>query len=240
MTRQLFLDTETTGLSASLGHRVIEIACVEMIDRKLTNNNYQTYLNPERDIDVGAQAVHGVSIDFLVDKPKFADIVEDFLAYIGETELIIHNAKFDMDFLNAELALLKKPPLDKCATGRIITDTMKMAKDQFPGKRNSLTSLCERFEVDVSARTLHGALLDAKLLADVYLALTRGQNSLDIGLNKTNASSVSQSAISLTHRPAKLKVIAANAAELVEHLQVIEALQKASSGKAVWAQEDAR
>jgi DNA polymerase III subunit epsilon len=231
MSRQLFLDTETTGLYADQGHRVIEIACVEMIDRRFTKNNYQTYLNPEREIEPGAQQVHGISIDFLADKPKFCDIVDEFLAYIGDAELIIHNAPFDVNFLNAELARVKKSPIDKGTSKRAITDTMKMAKDQFPGKKNNLNALCERFDIDNSARTLHGALLDAELLGDVYLALTRGQNSLDIGINagikKTSAVEVK--------RPDKLKVLKATEEELKHHSEIVAGLQKASGGKAVWA-----
>jgi len=231
MSRQLFLDTETTGLFAEQGHRVIEIACVEMIDRRLTKNNYHTYLNPERDIDPGAEQVHGISIDFLADKPKFADVVGEFLAYIGEAELIIHNATFDLGFLNAELARVKQPLIDKGDTKRAIVDTLKMAKEQFPGKKNNLNALCERFDIDNSARTLHGALLDAELLGDVYLALTRGQNSLDIGIN---AGAKKMDAIAVK-RPDKLKLLMANDEELRHHAEVVAGIQKASGGKAVWA-----
>lgn len=235
MSRQIFLDTETTGLSADQGHRVIEIACVEMVDRRFTKNNYHTYLNPERDIDPGAEQVHGISIDFLADKPKFTDVVSEFLAYIGDAELVIHNAAFDVGFLNAELARVKKSPIDKGAPKRAIIDTLKMAKDQFPGKKNNLNALCERFDIDNSARTLHGALLDAELLGDVYLALTRGQNSLDIGINagvkKTSAVEVK--------RPDKLKVLKANEEELKHHAEIVAGLQKASGGKAVWAMLEA-
>ncbi len=231
MSRQLFLDTETTGLSADQGHRVIELACVEMIDRRFTKNNFHTYLNPERDIDPGAQQVHGISIDFLADKPLFAAVAEEFLAYIGDAELVIHNAAFDVGFLNAELARVKKPAIDKGSGKRAILDTLKMARDQFPGKKNSLNALCERFEIDNSARELHGALLDAELLGEVYLALTRGQNSLDIGIN---AGAKKANAIELK-RPDKLKVLLATEIELKHHANIVAGLQKTSGGKAVWA-----
>lgn len=233
MTRQIFLDTETTGLEVTQGHRVIELACVEMVNRRLTKRNFHRYLNPEREIDPGAQQVHGISSEFLADKPRFADIVDEFLDYLGDAELVIHNAAFDVGFLNAELRMAGQPPIDQIAgTKRSIIDTWKLAKEQFPGKKNSLDALCERFEVDNSARTLHGALLDAELLADVYLALTRGQDSLDIGLA---AAPVKGVPIVPAVRPAGLKVLRATAAEVAEHALVVERLQKASGGKAVWA-----
>jgi DNA polymerase III subunit epsilon len=239
MTRQIFLDTETTGLEAAQGHRVIEIACVEMVNRRLTKNNFHRYLNPEREIDPGAQQVHGISLDFLADKPKFADVVDEFLAYIGDAELVIHNANFDVGFLNAELTRVKKAAIDAgIGTGagkqkRSIIDTWKMAREQFPGRKNSLDALCERFEIDNSARTLHGALLDAELLADVYLALTRGQDSLDIGLNAGAKKADGETAPLV--RPATLKVLKANAEDLKQHEMIVESLQKACGGKAVWA-----
>jgi DNA polymerase III subunit epsilon len=239
MTRQIFLDTETTGLEAAQGHRVIEIACVEMVNRRLTKNNFHRYLNPEREIDPGAQQVHGISLDFLADKPKFADVVDEFLAYISDAELVIHNANFDVGFLNAELTRVKKAAIDagiNASTAkqkRSIIDTWKMAREQFPGRKNSLDALCERFEIDNSARTLHGALLDAELLADVYLALTRGQDSLDIGLN-AGANKANGEIVPLV-RPARLKVVKADTEDLKQHATVVENLQKASGGKAVWA-----
>ncbi len=238
MTRQVFLDTETTGLEAAQGHRIIEVACVEMIGRRLTKNNFHCYLNPERKIDPGAQQVHGISLDFLADKPKFADVVVEFLNYLGDAELVIHNAAFDVGFLNAELKRVKKTNIDLLegvvSAKRSIIDTWKMAREQFPGRKNSLDALCERFEIDNSARTMHGALLDAELLAEVYLALTRGQDSLDIGLN-VNAKTVDGRASVPTARPEKLKILYADADELLRHAEMIERLQKASGGKAVWA-----
>ncbi len=234
-TRQIFLDTETTGLEASKGHRIIEIACVEMVNRRLTRNHFHRYLNPEREIDPGAQQVHGISLDFLADKPKFADIVDEMLTYIGDAELVIHNANFDVGFLNAELKNVKKPLID--ADGRPIVDTLKMARDLYPGRKNSLDALCERLEIDNSARTLHGALLDAELLADVYIAMTRGQDSLDIGLGRdvNSGQSGADQASKKAVRPAHLKIIRADAEEQKRHAEIIEHLQKASGGKAVWA-----
>ncbi len=236
MSRQIFLDTETTGLEVTQGHRIIEVACVEMIDRRLTKNNFHRYLNPEREIDPGAQQVHGIALDFLRDKPKFADVADAFLGYLGDAELVIHNATFDIGFLNAEFKRANKPLIDAKDAGkkRAIIDTLKMARDQFPGKKNNLNALCERFEIDNSARTLHGALLDAELLAEVYLALTRGQNSLDIGLGQA-ANPAGVVGGQTAARPEKLKIIHANEDELRQHGQIIEGLQKASGGKAVWA-----
>lgn len=236
MSRQIFLDTETTGLEVTQGHRIIEVACVEMIDRRLTKNNFHRYLNPEREIDPGAQQVHGIALDFLLDKPKFAEVVDAFLGYLGDAELVIHNATFDIGFLNAEFKRVNKPLIDAKGAGkkRAIIDTLKMARDQFPGKKNNLNALCERFEIDNSARTLHGALLDAELLAEVYLALTRGQNSLDIGLGQA-ANPAGVAGGQTATRPEKLKIILANEDELRQHSQIIEGLQKASGGKAVWA-----
>ncbi|MDR2838209.1 MAG: DNA polymerase III subunit epsilon, partial [Azonexus sp.] len=174
--RQIILDTETTGLDPRQGHRIIEIAALEMTNRRLTGRHLHKYINPEREIDEGAQAVHGISLDFLADKPKFADIADEFLDFINGAELIIHNAPFDLGFLNAELSRLDRVPVETLCNG--VTDTLKMARDLHPGKRNSLDALCERYEIDNSSRTLHGALLDTELLAEVFLAMTRGQNSL--------------------------------------------------------------
>ncbi len=238
MPRQIFLDTETTGLDAAQGHRVIEIACVEMVNRRLTKRNFHSYLNPERDIDMGAQQVHGIALEFLADKPKFSEVVDAFLAYIADDELVIHNATFDVGFLNAELARVKRAPIDVLRdTGeakRAIIDTLKMAREQFPGKKNSLNALCERFEIDNSARSLHGALLDAALLAEVYLALTRGQDSLDIGL-ATSGVNANKGGGSPAARPQTLRVTRAATEEVAAHAAMVERLQTASGGKAVWA-----
>ena len=171
--RQIFLDTETTGLEHKLGHRIIEIAGVEMRNRRLTQRHFHHYINPERDIDAGALEVHGITLAFLQDKPRFADIAAEFLEFIRDAELIIHNAPFDIGFLNAELARLDMAPVDTICHS--VQDTLRMAKELFPGKRNNLNALCERYNVDNSHRTLHGALLDAEILAEVYVDMTRGQ-----------------------------------------------------------------
>jgi DNA polymerase III subunit epsilon len=240
MARQIFLDTETTGLEVTQGHRVIEIAGVEMVNRRLTKRNFHRYLNPEREIDTGAQQIHGISLEFLADKPVFADIAAEFLDYVGDAELVIHNAAFDVGFLNAELKRSGRELMEAGPNGkRVIVDTWKLAREQFPGKKNSLNALCERFEIDNSARTLHGALLDASLLAEVYLALTRGQDSLDIGLNGAPpAAGVGSSSVSKPGRPTALRVQRASAEDLAAHQQMIASLQTASGGKAVWARFD--
>ena len=174
--RQIFLDTETTGLYAEQGDRVIEIGCVELLNRKLTGNNLHYYLNPGRDSHEEALRIHGLTTAFLRDKPPFEAIVDDFLAYVQDAEIIIHNAAFDLGFLNMELKRVGKLPLRDYVAK--VVDTLVMAKEMFPGKRNSLDALCDRLEVDNSGRTLHGALLDAELLADVYINMTRGQDAL--------------------------------------------------------------
>jgi DNA polymerase-3 subunit epsilon len=180
MSRQIVLDTETTGLSAEGGDRIIEIGCVELLNRKLTGNNLHFYLNPERDSHEDALKVHGISNEFLRDKPKFAEVAQEFLDYVQGAEIIIHNAAFDVGFLNKELELINSPPFATFVGA--VTDTLVMAKEMYPGKRNSLNALCDRLGVDNSGRTLHGALLDAELLADVYINLTRGQDALLIDL----------------------------------------------------------
>ena len=177
--RQIILDTETTGLEPEAGHRVIEIGCVELIDRRLSGRHFHQYLNPERDIEDGALEVHGITQEFLRDKPVFADVAEELLQFIAGAELIIHNAPFDVGFLDAELALLGRP--DRIGDHASVLDTLELARDLHPGQRNSLDALCKRYEVDDSSRSLHGALLDAELLADVYLAMTGGQS--DLGLS---------------------------------------------------------
>ncbi len=178
--RQIVLDTETTGKSVEEGDRIIEIAGLELKSRQRTGNNYQTYINPERDSHRDALAIHGLTTEFLSDKPKFAEIAEDFCNYIRGAELIIHNAPFDVGFLNCELAKVNLPPIEELATK--VIDTLVIARDLFPGRRNSLDALCERYEINNSHRSLHGALIDVDLLADVYLAMTRGQNDLNISL----------------------------------------------------------
>ena len=171
--RQIVLDTETTGLEWRNGHRVIEIGCLELVNRTLTGRHYHVYLNPEREVDAGAKNVHGLSDEFLADKPRFRDVVDEFEAFVRDAELVIHNANFDVGFLNMELDRLERPKIDALCAG--VVDTLKLAKEQNPGKKASLDALCDRYEIANSHRTLHGALLDAELLADVYLAMTRGQ-----------------------------------------------------------------
>lgn len=230
MTRQIVLDTETTGLSAENGDRIIEIGCVELVHRKLTGQNKHFYLNPERDSHEEALKVHGISNEFLRDKPKFAAVVDELLEYLAGAEIIIHNAAFDVGFLNKELELIGRPPL-KAVVGSV-TDTLVMAKEMFPGKRNSLDALCARLGVDNSGRTLHGALLDAELLADVYIHLTRGQDALLVDLAPSDAQQAQVQVVDL--RGFSLPVLAASDAELSEHDTVLGQLDKASGGKTVW------
>ena len=230
MTRHIVLDTETTGLSADSGDRIIEIGCVELLNRRLTGNNLHFYLNPERDSHEDALRVHGLTTEFLRDKPKFAEVAEDLLTYLQGAEIIIHNAAFDVGFLDRELERLRKPAFNTWVDS--ITDTLVMAKQLYPGKRNSLDALCDRLGVDNSGRTLHGALLDAELLADVYIALTRGQEALliDLGDVGQQGASVRRADFSALDLP----VIRANEVELSAHAEVLTQLDKSSSGKTVW------
>ena len=221
--RQIFLDTETTGLYPNQGHRIIEIAAVELFNRRPTQQHFHVYLNPEREIDPGAQEVHGITLEFLSDKPLFADIADAFLDFIGTDELIIHNAPFDVGFINAEFGRIGRPDLHKN-----VTDTLKIAKEMRPGQRNNLDALCRHYGIDNTKRTLHGALLDAELLADVYMAMTRGQDSLMMEL-ESKSSEVSANA-NLTR--GKLKVVRASDAEQLEHAAYLAGLAK--SGGALW------
>jgi DNA polymerase III subunit epsilon len=231
--RQIVLDTETTGLSAEGGDRIIELGCVELYARKLTGNNLHFYFNPERDSHEDALKVHGISNEFLRDKPKFAELCEEILAYLGDAELIIHNAAFDIGFLNKELERVGKKPIKSYVSS--VIDTLAMAKEMFPGKRNSLDALCDRLEVDNSGRTLHGALLDAELLADVYINMTRGQEALLI-----DAADVPDAAqtvvVSVDLSQYALPVLSANAQERAAHEEVLAQLDKSSGGKTVWRQ----
>lgn len=230
--RQIVLDTETTGLSAETGDRIIEIGCVELVGRKLTGNNKHFYLNPERESHEEALKVHGITSEFLADKPKFEAVVDELLDYLEGAELIIHNAPFDIGFLNKELERVGKPPLRSFVGG--VIDTVVMAKEMFPGKRNSLDALCDRLGVDNSGRTLHGALLDAELLADVYINLTRGQDALLIDVGPGEGPS--HEAVAIDLRGLVLPVLAANDQELVAHDAVLADLDKASGGKTLWRQ----
>lgn len=228
--RQIFLDTETTGLSAENGDRIIEIGCVELLNRKLTGNNLHFYVNPERDSHEDALKVHGISNEFLKDKPKFADIAEQLLEYVQGAEIIIHNAPFDIGFLNKELELLGKKPFTTVVES--VTDSLAMAKELFPGKRNSLDALCDRLEVDNSGRTLHGALLDAELLADVYINMTRGQDALLMEVESSGPAHGNTKLADISQL--KLPVIKASEQELAQHDDVLAQLDKASGGKTVW------
>ena len=230
--RQLFLDTETTGLSAENGDRIIEIGCVELLNRKLTGNNLHFYLNPERDSHEDALKVHGISNEFLKDKPKFAEVVDQLLAYVQGAEVIIHNAPFDIGFLNKELELVGKKPFTTFIDS--VTDSLAMAKDMFPGKRNSLDALCDRLEVDNSGRTLHGALLDAELLADVYINMTRGQDALLMEMESADPAQGHAKFADISGL--QLPVIKASEQELAQHEDVLAQLDKASGGKTVWRQ----
>ena len=228
--RQIFLDTETTGLSAENGDRIIEIGCVELVARKLTGNNKHFYLNPERDSHEDAMKVHGISNEFLKDKPKFSAVVDELLEYLRDAEVIIHNAPFDVSFLNKELELIGQQPIKHCVAK--VTDSLMMAKELFPGKRNSLDALCDRLEVDNSGRTLHGALLDAELLADVYINLTRGQNSLMMDTGSTTPSGSARPLIDLSQF--QLPVLLANEQEMADHEKLLADIDKTSKDKTVW------
>lgn len=230
--RQIVLDTETTGLSAENGDRIIEIGCVELFHRKLTGNNLHFYVNPERDSHEDALKVHGISNEFLRDKPKFGQIADELLAYLRDAELIIHNAPFDISFLNKELDRLGRPPL-KTIVGQV-TDSLVMAKEMFPGKRNGLDALCDRLGVDNSGRTLHGALLDAELLADVYINMTRGQDALLMDLETSDGEGGEIVLVDLSR--IELPVIHANDQEALAHEAVLADLDKACKGKTVWRQ----
>ena len=227
--RQIVLDTETTGLEWRLGDRIIEVAGVEMVDRKLTGRHFHRYINPEREIDAGAQAVHGISIEFLADKPKFGEIIDELADFIQGAELVIHNASFDVGFLNYEFSLLDREPIDKLCDG--VIDTLRMARELRPGKRNNLDVLCSEYGIDNSSRQLHGALLDAELLAEVYLAMTRGQESLVMELESPK---IEIYATLSKDRP-PLKVVRATADEIADHERVLQEL--AAKGPCLWSLE---
>lgn len=230
MNRQIVLDTETTGLEPAQGHRIVEIGCVELFNRRLSGNNFHCYLNPGRESDEAALEVHGLTTEFLADKPRFADIAEELLAFVGGAEIIIHNAPFDLAFLNAELARMKRPVFAKHVGG--VVDSLLMAKELHPGKRNNLDALCERYAVSNAHRTLHGALLDGQLLAEVYLAMTRGQDALgmDLDADDDGAGGDLDNAIPLT-----TFVLTASADEEAEHAKVLAAVAKEAKGTPVWS-----
>ena len=233
--RQIVLDTETTGLETSQDHRIIEIGCVELVNRKLTGKHYHQYINPQRNVDEGALQVHGISDEFLADKPLFENIIDDFLAFVGDAELVIHNAPFDVGFIDHELSKLPKQPksiTDLCH----VVDTLALARNKHPGQRNNLDALCKRYAVDNSQRDLHGALLDAEILADVYLVMTGGQ----VNLNINDQSSTDEGTVTtasgirrLASDRSALKVIKASDTELASHNKKLETIKQAS-GHCVW------
>lgn len=232
--RQIILDTETTGLDFRLGDRIIEIGCVELLNRKLTGQRFHRYINPEREVEAGALAVHGLSSEFLQDKPTFDEVVVAFLDFVQGAELVIHNAAFDIGFIDNEMALLGKVPLGQVCSG--VVDTLKMARELHPGRRNSLDALCERYSINNSGRTLHGALLDAELLAEVYLAMTRGQESLIMELE---AASMDVLQVGGEMERPHLRVQRASAAELAEHERVLAEIDKESKGNRLWPATEA-
>jgi len=229
--RQIILDTETTGLDPALGHRIIEIAGVELVNRRLTGNRFHRYVNPERESEEGALQVHGLTAEFLRDKPRFGEIAAELLDYMSGAELVIHNAPFDVAFLNHELNLIDlKPITEYCPE---VIDTLRMARDLHPGKKNSLDALCERYQIDNSARTLHGALLDAELLAEAYLAMTRGQDSLIMEVENTPAVLAAEES---SRADLDLVIVRADEEELAAHALQLDELDKASGGPCLWKQ----
>jgi DNA polymerase-3 subunit epsilon len=232
--RQIVLDTETTGLEPAEGHRIIEIGCVELIDRRLTGNNFHQYLQPDREIDAGAIEVHGITNELLNDKPHFADVVDDFAAYISGAELVIHNAPFDVGFINHELKLCgwERRVADLCQ----VLDTLTLARKMHPGQKNNLDALSRRYEIDNTHRDLHGALLDAEILADVYLAMTGGQVALSLGGGHDDSSQGAETAqirrLSADRPP--LRVIRASAEEVADHQARLAAIASAAGGSSVW------
>ncbi|HVN98430.1 MAG TPA: DNA polymerase III subunit epsilon [Steroidobacteraceae bacterium] len=229
--RQVVLDTETTGLEPARGHRVIEIGCVELLNRRATGRHYHSYLNPEREVDEGARAVHGLSLADLADKPRFADVADEFLQFINGAELIIHNAGFDIGFLDAEFERLSRDPPIRIDSLCTVLDTLALAREMHPGQRNNLDALCKRYGIDNSHRELHGALLDARILADVYLAMTGGQSALALDEAPRRAGARSGGVIAAN---LSLAVVTANAEERAAHEQLQELLQKESKGRCLW------
>ncbi|MGB8432935.1 MAG: DNA polymerase III subunit epsilon [Burkholderiales bacterium] len=228
--RQIVLDTETTGLNARMGDRIIEIGCVEILNRRLTGNRFHRFINPEREIEEGALRVHGITSEFLADKPRFGEVAGDFLDYVRGAELIIHNAAFDVEFLDLELGRVGAEPIAAQVAG--ILDTLAQARELHPGRKNSLDALCERYEIDNAHRTLHGALLDAELLAEVYLAMTRGQDSLAIELGRPRPNVDLQTG-RRAERPALL-VLRASKAEAAEHARILQGIAKDAKSGCVW------
>lgn len=235
--RQIVLDTETTGLEVNQGHRIIEIGCVEMVNRRITGRHYHQYIHPQRDIDAGAMEVHGITLEFLAGKPTFEEVAIEFAQFVEGAELIIHNAPFDVGFIDAELERLDSdiPPLAALCS---VLDTLQMARHKHPGQRNNLDALCQRYEIDNTSRTLHGALLDAEILAEVYLAMTGGQASLGLGADGSDASGsgIGDADVAIRRLPADrppLTVLRASSAELERHEAKLQELDQ-SAGEALW------
>lgn len=241
MTRQVILDTETTGLEHAQGHRVIEIGCVELVNRRLTGRHFHQYINPEREVDPGAFEVHGISNEFLADKPRFHQVVDAFLEFVDGAELIIHNAAFDLGFLNNELKLVGRAHAAPLEQRLGVIDTLVMARGRHPGQKNNLDALCKRYGVDNSQRDLHGALLDAEILADVYLAMTGGQTALSLGSQDAADTSSGRGDTSirrLSSQRRPLRVVHASETELAAHAATLEQLAKASGGNCLWKAEE--
>ena len=230
--RQVVLDTETTGLEHRDGHRIVEIGCVEMVERRLTGRNFHVYLNPERQVEGGALEVHGITDDFLADKPKFVDIAKEFIGFIRDAELVIHNASFDVGFINAELERLGDESVGRVEAVASVLDTLALARELHPGQRNSLDALCKRYEVDNSNRDLHGALLDAEILAEVYLAMTGGQ--VDLCLDLAGDGDGIEGEVVTGLDLSRLKVVRASEEEVLAHQGRLAAIDEASKGRCLW------
>ena len=236
MNRQIILDTETTGLDFKTGHRIIEIGCVEIVNRKFTGNEYHTYINPDRDSDEGALRVHGLTAEFLSDKPRFSEIYEDFISFIRDSELLIHNAEFDIGFLDNEIKLVSKDlnPVEKEVVK--ITDTLQIAREKHPGQRNSLDALVNRYEINGYDRELHGALLDSKILGDVYLSMTGGQSALDFTANDSQKKNLEEVKEKTSSRK-KLKVVKVSAKEKARNLEYLAKMKEETDIEPIWNQE---
>lgn len=235
--RLVVLDTETTGLETSQRHRIIEIGCVELIGRRRTENHFHRYLQPDREIDAGAQEVHGITAEFLADKPRFEDVADEFLDYIRGAELIIHNAPFDTGFIRYELSLLGKPE-DTLGALCTVTDSLALARKMHPAQKNSLDALCKRYQIDNSQRTLHGALLDAEILADVYLAMTGGQRALSLGGQESGALAVAEAVRLIEADAPRPPVVRASADELAAHAHCLATIDKASDSNCLWLRQE--
>ena len=234
--RQVVLDTETTGLEVEQGHRVIEIGAVELVDRRFTDRQFHCYLNPERDIEQGALEVHGITEAFLADKPKFAEVASDFLNFVEGAELVIHNASFDVAFIEAELA--RVPECGSLVAHCTVVDTLALARAAHPGQRNSLDALCSRYDVDNTQRVLHGALLDAEILADVYLAMTGGQAALALGTPSASSASGGEGSWTLPAHRSPLRVVRANGSEQARHNARLSSIDAVTKGDCLWLRLD--